>query len=134
VGPGVEDGDVGGDRISGREDTADPVRLIRDWTIAFTGDECDDNAERWSRNHHDVHEAAKHVEIAVMVIAPFLIDRADPVLQSSGNWFDVMVFCFRHVNDDVGIEQRRRQGYPQIQQSTGMPKKRKSNLRGESQK
>src|SRR6185369_13522864 len=68
----LADGDVRRDRIGGRENAAHPMRLIRDWTIAFSRDECVNNTERWSRHGHDVHEATNHVEIAVVVIPPFL--------------------------------------------------------------
>src|ERR1051326_199796 len=85
------------------------MRLIRDWTISFSRDECVDNAEMRSRNSHDVHKATDHIEIAVVMITPFLIDRADPVLQRSRDWFDVMVLRFWGVDDYVSIQQRRRQ-------------------------
>src|SRR5690242_360135 len=56
------------DRIGRSEHTADPMRLIRNWSISFSGDECVDNTERGPRNHHDVHEAADHIEVAVVMI------------------------------------------------------------------
>ena len=80
------------------------MRLIRDWTIAFAGDERIDNTECRPRNHHDVHEPADHIEVAVVMIAPSLVDGADPVLQRAGDRFDVMVFRFGHVDDHVRIE------------------------------
>src|ERR1051325_1024570 len=98
------DGDVSRNRITRREDTADPMRLIRNWTITFSCDQCVDDAERGLRNSHDVHEAADHVEVAVMMIAPALIDSADPILECAGDWLDVMILRFRYIDDDVGIE------------------------------
>src|ERR1051326_5351400 len=106
----LADSHVAGDGIGRCQNAADPMRLIRNWTVSFSGDECVDNTERGSRNSHDVHEATDHIEVAVMVIPPFLIDGADPVLQCSGDWFDVMVLGFRRVDDHVSIEQWDGQG------------------------
>src|SRR2546430_17515033 len=60
------------------------------------------------RHRHYVHKPRYVLRVAVIMVAPVLVDAADPVLESTGYWFKMAILCFWYVNDDISIKQRGR--------------------------
>src|SRR5581483_3623144 len=104
------DAHVGRHRIGGGQDAATPARQIGNGAIAFAADERIHHAKPRPRDGHEIDEALDHVLVAVVVLAPVTVDRAYPVLDRAADRLDVVVLGFRYVDDQVGIEQRGRQG------------------------